>query len=81
MKKTEEMAQMTPEMILTQDKKNFQIDYASIQSLEMSAPGLLGVGNIKIMTPGNEHKFQVQTKRLSCHMFHCFNRSCLEESL
>lgn len=62
-KKTEEMAQMTPEMILTQDKKNFQIDYASIQSVEMSAPGLMGVGNIKIMTPGKEHKFQVQTNK------------------
>ena len=62
-KKTEEMAEMTPEMILSQDKKNFQIDYASIQSVELSTPGLLQTANIKILTPGKEHKFQIQTNK------------------
>ena len=62
-KKTEEMAQMTPEMILAQDKKNFQIDYASIQSVELSMPGLMQTATIKIFTPGKEHKFTIQTNK------------------
>lgn len=62
-KKTEEMAQMTPEMILAQDKKNFQIDYASIQSVELNMPGLMQTATIKIFTPGKEHKFTIQTNK------------------
>lgn len=62
-KKTEEMAHMTPEIILTQDKKNFQIDYASIQSVELSMPGLMQTATIKIFTPGKEHKFTIQTSK------------------
>ena len=62
-KKTEEMAQMTPEMILAQDKKNFQIDYTSIQSVELSMPGLMQTATIKIFTPGKEHKFTIQTNK------------------
>ncbi|MCW4012430.1 MAG: zinc ribbon domain-containing protein [Candidatus Bathyarchaeota archaeon] len=62
-KKTEEMAQMTPEMILAQDKKNFQIDYAGIQSVELSLPGLMQTATIKIFTPGKEHKFTIQTNK------------------
>ena len=61
--KTEEMAQMTPEMILAQDKKNFQIDYASIQSVELSTPGLMQTATVKIITPGKEYKFQIQTNK------------------
>lgn len=62
-KKTEEMTQMTPEMILSQDKKNFQIDYASIQSVELSMPGLLQTATIKVITQGKEYKFQIQTNK------------------
>ena len=62
-KKTEEMAHMTPEIILTQDKKNFQIDYASIQSVELSMLGLMQTATIKIFTPGKEHKFTIQTSK------------------
>lgn len=62
-KKTEEMAQMTPDAVLAQDKKNFQIDFASVQSVEMNIPGLLMTGTIKIITPGKEHKFQIQTNK------------------
>ncbi len=62
-KKTEEMAQMTPEMILAQDKKNFQLDYTSIQSVELNMPGLMQTATVKIITPGKEHKFQIQTNK------------------
>lgn len=62
-KKTDEMTHMTPDMILSQDKKNFQIDYSIVQSVEMDPPGLLMIGNIKIITPDKEYKFQIQTNK------------------
>ncbi|MBN2336405.1 zinc ribbon domain-containing protein [Candidatus Bathyarchaeota archaeon] len=62
-KKAEEMSQLSPDQVLAMDKKNFQIDYASVQSVEMKTPGLLGVGEIKVKTPGKEHKFQLQVRK------------------
>ena len=62
-KKTEQMGQMSPDQVLATDKKNFQIDCTSIQSVEMKPPGLLGTGEIKVRTPGKEYKFQLQVKK------------------
>jgi hypothetical protein len=56
-KKTAEYYAMTPDMMLTKDKKNFDIHYASVQSVEMKQPGFMGQGEIKFKTTGKDKRF------------------------
>lgn len=62
-KKTLEYSQMTPDQMVAQDKKNFEIPYAIIQSVEMKQPGFIGQGEIKIKTQGKDHKFMLDTSK------------------
>lgn len=56
-KKTAEYYSMTPDMMLAKDKKNFEIHYASVQSVEMKQPGFMGQGEIKFKTTGKDKRF------------------------
>ncbi len=62
-KKTLEYSQMMPEQMLAQDKKNFEIPFMSIQSVEMKEPGFIGQGEIKVKTGGKDHRFMIDTSK------------------
>ena len=59
-KKSEQQAQMTPDMLLAEAKVNFDIQYAQIQSVEMKKPGMMQQAWVTIHTPGKKHKFNLQ---------------------
>lgn len=62
-KKTLEYSQMTPDQMISKDKKNFEIQLPSIQSVEMKQPGFIGQGEIKFITPGKDHKFMLDVSK------------------
>ncbi len=62
-KKTQELFQFSPDEMLAKDKKNYEILYANIQSVEMKPPGLLGMGEIKVKTPGKDFKFNLEVSK------------------
>lgn len=46
-KKTVEYYSMTPDQMLAKDKKNFEINYANVQNVEMKQPRFISKGEIK----------------------------------
>ena len=62
-KKTLEYSQMTPDQMIARDKKNFEIPYAIVQSVEMKQPGFIGQGEIKVKTQGKDYKFMLDTSK------------------
>ena len=75
-KKTLEYSQMSPDQMLGQDKKNFEIQFASIQSVEMKNPGFIGQGEIKIKTSGKDHRFMIDTsKEIFAQYIQTFNQA------
>ena len=62
-KKTLEYSQLTPDQMVAKDKKNFEISYAIIQSVEMKQPGFIGQGEIKVKTQGKDYKFMLDTSK------------------
>jgi len=62
-KKTAEYYSLTPDQMLVKDKKNFEIHYASVQSVEMKQPGFIGQGEIKFKTAGKDKRFMLDTSK------------------
>ena len=62
-KKTAEYYSLTPDQMLVKDKKNFEIQYASVQSVEMKQPGFIGQGEIKFKTAGKDKRFMLDTSK------------------
>ncbi len=62
-KKTAKYYSMTPGQILGKDKKNFEIHYASVQSVEMKQPGVIGQGEVKFKTSGKDKRFILDTSK------------------
>ena len=56
--KKEKLGKLSPEGILTADKKNFAIPYSDVTRLEMSK-GFLG-SKVKIMIGVNKHQFKLR---------------------
>ena len=56
--KKEKLCRLSPESILTADKKNFAIPYSDVIRLEMSK-GFLG-SKVKIMIGVNKHQFKLR---------------------
>jgi len=75
-KKTLELSQMSPDQMIAQDKKNFEIPYVSIQSVEMKEPGFMGQGEIKVKASGKDHRFMLETsKEIFAQYIQAFNQS------
>ncbi len=62
-KKTAEYYAMTPDQMLAKDKKNFEIHYANVQSVEMKQPGFIGQGEIKFKEAGKDKRFMLDTSK------------------
>jgi len=62
-KRTAEYYSMTPDQMLAKDKKNFDIHYASVQSVELKQPGFIGQGEIKFKTAGKDKRFMLDTSK------------------
>ena len=78
-KKTLEYSQMTPDQMIAQDKKNFEISYAIIQSVEMKQPGFIGQGEFKVKTQGKDYKFMLDTsKEIFTQYIQTFNQALPE---
>ena len=56
-KKKEQLKKLSPESILTADKKNFAIPYTEVTKVEMSK-GFLG-GKVKITVGAKKHQFKL----------------------
>ncbi|MCW4013791.1 MAG: zinc ribbon domain-containing protein [Candidatus Bathyarchaeota archaeon] len=62
-KKTQEYSQMTPDQMISKDKKNFEIPLPSIQSVEMKQPGFIGQGEIKFKASDKEYRFMLDVSK------------------
>lgn len=62
-KKTMEYYSMSPDQMLTKEKKNFQMHLQSIQSVEMKGPGFIGQGEIKFKVGGKDHRFMLDVSK------------------
>lgn len=62
-KKKEELEQLSPESILTADKKNFAIPYSEITRVEMKKPGRFSGAKINFVTDKKTHKFVLRQKK------------------
>jgi len=75
-KKTLEYSQMTPDQMIAKDKKNFEIPFVIIQSVEMKQPGFMGQGEIKVKTQGKDYRFMLDTsKEIFAQYIQTFNQS------
>ena len=75
-KKTLEYSQMTPDQMIARDKKNFEIPFAMIQSVEMKQPGFMGQGEIKVKMQGKDYRFMLDTsKEIFAQYIQTFNQS------
>ncbi|MFX0117440.1 MAG: hypothetical protein ACFFB3_23030 [Candidatus Hodarchaeota archaeon] len=80
-KKKEELEQLSPESILTADKKNFAIPYSDIIRVEMKKPGRFSAAKIDFVTNGKTHKFILLQKKESFDNFTNLVRSVLPDQL
>ena len=63
-KRAEALRELSPESILSADKKNYDISYATISKVEMKKPGMLSGGQIRIFTTSDKkHVFAIQDKK------------------
>ena len=60
--KTAEFKALSPEIILSKDKKNYAVPYSEIIQIKMKKPGTFSGGHVEIKATNGEQKFKLTNK-------------------